>query len=62
MAELPKQYAIISTMFVDWVFENHFYLHNVDANGVKIYRSENIKGNYTTETLFDMFLNVKQNG
>lgn len=55
MAELPKQYAMISTMFVDWVFENHFYLHNVDANGVKIYRSESIKGDYTTDELFGLF-------
>lgn len=60
MAKLPTQYAIVSTMFVDWVFENHFYLHNVDANGVKIYRSESIKGDYTTDDLFGLFCYIHE--
>lgn len=62
MAKINPSYMIIATVFTDWVFENHFYLYNVDAKGVKIYRSESMEGNYTTEVLFDIFLNEKQHG
>lgn len=62
MADTSIIIKYIHIDFVNWIFDNHFYLYNINKQGIRIYKSESIKGNYTTETLFEIFLNEQKYG